>query len=435
MKILHIFHHSNLVNGVDRTTCTLMVALQKLDVSVSAIVPSEGDVTDFLRQHNIDYLILPYSCCNSVAPRAQLQFFADSASQQSSLIAFMKKRMPDVVHINTGHLLYAGLAAATLNIPAIWHIHSPFEHDLTRYQSSVGEKGYTWILEQLSSRIIGVSNDVNDSLAQYLPADRIKTLYNGIDIEGVTASATESTLNIRKELGLADNAKIVIGVGRISAQKNFASFARVAKLILKRESNVFFIIVGPKQEVEAFNELESELLHSKLSDKVFILGARLDIPALMAQSNCLLSTATFEGQGIVALEAMVLRKPVVAMACQGLRECIVDGYDGILVAPSDEQAAATNIINILNNPELASKLGNNGKQSVIDKFSSIEYAQQFLAIAEEAIAFGSASVPDSTLAFIQGLLKEINYAQQRLFRLETESVFQQIKRVLWEIIH
>ena len=171
------------------------------------------------------------------------------------------------------------------------------------------------------------------------------------------------------------------------------------------------------------------------SDKVFVLGPRLDVPSLVKQSDCFLSTAIFEGQGIAALEAMALKKPVVAMACSGLRECIKHDHDGILVALGDEQAAATNVINVLKNPELANKLGNNGKQSVIDRFSSIEYARQFLFRVEEAKAFGPAPVTESTLAFIQGLLIEINLAHQRLLQLEAETVLQRMKRALWKIMH
>ena len=435
MKILHIFHHSNLVNGVDKTTCTLIIALKKLGILVSAIVPDEGDVTDFLKQHNIIYHIVPYSCCMSLTQRAQFRFLADSANQQELLLSFIKKTRPDVIHINTGHLLHAGLAAAQLKIPAIWHIHSPFDHDLIRYQTSIGTEGYAWMLEQLSSRIIGVSNDVKISLTEHLPADRIQTLYNGIDVETTTKSASNCTINIRHELALPDNAKIVIGVGRISEAKNFASFVRVAKLIVKFESDIYFIIVGPKQESQAVVELENELLDSKLSGKVFVLGARLDVPALIKQSNCFLSTAIIEGQGIAAIEAMALQKPVVAMACSGLRECIKHEHDGILVAMGNEQAASTNIITILNNPKLACQLGQNGKQSVIDRFSSIEYAKKFILISKQAVAFGAAPISSNSLAFTQGMISEITQAHHRLLKLESETLLQHCRRNISSIIH
>ena len=55
MKILHVFHHSNLVNGVDRTTLTLLRALHQLGVNVSALVPARGDVTQALDELGVPY--------------------------------------------------------------------------------------------------------------------------------------------------------------------------------------------------------------------------------------------------------------------------------------------------------------------------------------------------------------------------------------------
>jgi len=166
-----------------------------------------------------------------------------------------------------------------------------------------------------------------------------------------------------------------------------------------------------------------------------VIGSRLDVPALIKQSNCFLSTAIFEGQGIAALEAMALQKPVVAMACSGLRECINHGHDGILVAVGDEHAAATNIITILNSPELTKQLGTNGKQSVLDKFSSIEYAKKFLIIAEQAIDFGAASISNNSLTFVQGLSNEIAQAHYRLLKLESETFLQHFQRDISSIFH
>ena len=435
MKTLHIFHHGNLVNGVDKTTCTLLVALKKLGVSVAAVVPEEGDVTDFLNTHNIEFRIIPYACCQSLAKRAQLRFLAESSGQQELLISFIQQIKPELIHINTGHLLYAGLVAAQIKIPTIFHIHSPFEHDLSRYQASIGKEGYTWLLENLSSQIIGVSDDVSNSLADYLPSERINTLYNGIDIESIIDSANSAQGNIRLALNMPKDAKLVIGIGRISTQKNFASFARIAKLVSLQQPNTYFLIVGPEQDNDAVNSLKSEIIRLELSDKIFLLGARLDVPALITQSNCFLSTAIFEGQGIAALEAMALQKPVVAMACVGLRECIENNVDGILVPLGDEVAAAAGIIEVLNSSTLTIKLGDNGHQTVQNKFSSSEYAKQFLAIADKAIKFGYAPVSANSLALTLGLLAQINLAHQQLSRFEKETLWQRCRRELWAILH
>jgi glycosyltransferase involved in cell wall biosynthesis len=433
MKTLHIFHNSDLKNGVDKTTCTLMVALKKLGVEPIATVPKAGNVTEYLQAHSIRYWLIPYSCCASRSERAQLMFYGDSFAQLDSLITLIHQETPDIIHINTGHLLHAGIAAARQKIPTIWHIHAPFAEDLTRYDSTVGTGGYIHLLKQLSSQIIGVSEDVNKSLSEHLPPDRIETLYNGIDIDELLQSAKSSSTDIRTELGLSADAKLVIGVGRISAQKDFAAFARIAAKVRKLKSDCYFVVAGPRQEPAAVSLLENEVAQNQLSNRLFILGPRDDIAALLAQSTIFLSTAIFEGQGIAALEAMALDTPPVAMACAGLRECIAHEHDGILVDPGDEDTAAAAILRLLDNPELVEKLTTNARISVAKKFSSREYAKRFLSVADAAIAYGPATMSSQELDLLSGLLAQINNAHLRLLNLEQQTLGQRIKGILWEL--
>lgn len=434
MKTLHIFHHGDLKNGVDKTTCTLIVALKKRGAIPIAVVPEEGDVTGYLDAHGISYRIMPYPCCESQAWRARLRVLAESISQRDALITLIQDEAPDVIHINTGHLLHAGLAAAHCRLPAIWHIHSPFDNDLQLHQPSIGKGGYQWLLEQLSTLVIGVSDDVSRSLTENLPNTRITTLYNGIDIDSLTADARLSSTDIRSDLGLPDNAKLVIGVGRISRQKDFASFARVAHLVGQQQRGTFFIIAGPKEEPDAVKQLEFEIERLNLADRLLILGPRNDVPQLIAQSDIFLSTALFEGQGLAALEAMALEKPVVAMACEGLRECIIHEHDGLLVAPADENAAANAVLRLLDAPDFSAKLGINGKTSVAAKFSSLGYARQFLALAETALELGPPPLSGQALEMLQGLLGEINTAHHKLLEFEHQSIKRHFKRLIWRIL-
>lgn len=431
MKTLHIFHHSDLKNGVDKTTCTLLSTLKKIGGDPIAVIPATGDVSDFLAENRIPYRIIPFSCCSSEAWRAGFRFFAESFSQSDELLKLIRQEAPDVVHINTGHLLHAGLAAARCKVPAIWHIHSPFDFDLKRYAASIGSCGYAGLLEQLSTLIIGVSDDISQSLLENLPNARITTLYNGIDIDYLTSDANLSSTDIRSDLGLPDNAKLVIGIGRISEQKNFASFARVAHLVCQHQSNTFFIIAGPEEEPDAVKQLELEIDRSNLTGRLLMLGPRSDVPKLVAQSDIFLSTALFEGHPIATLEAMGLEKPVVAMACQGLRECIMHEHDGLLVPPADENAAADAVVRLLNDPVFSAKLGAMGKKSVLTKFSSLEYAQQFLMIAETARQLGPPPISGHELEMLRGLLGEINTAHHKLLEFEQQSIKQRFKLLIW----
>ncbi len=419
MKTLHIYHNSGLLNGVEKTTTTLITELKKHDNNPIAVVPAEGDVTSYLRDKNFSYYIVPYNCCQSLTSRARLRFFVESYKQSLVIGEIFERESPNIVHINTGHLLHAGLAAAQCQIPSIWHIHSPFDIDLQRYEPTIGVRGYCSLLDSYSSGIIGVSKDVTASLMEKLTTKRIRTLYNGIDVDALIHSASSSSLNIRKELKLPSAARLIIGIGRISAQKDFATFVKVAQIISKEVENTYFVIVGPFEEDSAVHQVNTAISESGIADRIFLLGPRKDVPAILAQSNCLLSTAIFEGQGLVALEAMALQTPVVAMSCAGLRECIDHENDGLLVELGDIIGAAAAVVRVIVQPDFANMLTTEGKKTINKRFSSIQYAEGFMEIAKSAINHGP---PDKlSLAFLLGLLSELEAAEERLTKFENQT--------------
>ncbi|HRQ46768.1 MAG TPA: glycosyltransferase family 4 protein [Rhodocyclaceae bacterium] len=382
MKILHVFHHSNLLNGVDRTTLTLMRALARQGAEVRALVPQRGSVTDALEADGIAFRVADLPCCTSPAPMAELRFFARAASRAKEIATWLDEDRVDLVHLNTGHLIDGAIGAALTGTPAIWHIHAPFEVDYARYARTMSPGGYAWLLGDLGSHVLAVSDDVRTSLLAHLEADRVSTLYNGIDVAELERRAEAEPSDLRSELGLAANAPLVLGVGRISAQKDFAAFVRVAKETVDRHAEVCFAIIGPPEDPALAAALRDMITELRLERRVFVLGPRDDVPQLLDQAQIFLSTAVFEGQGLAALEAMALRKPVVAMACVGLRECIVHDHDGMLVPPADERAAASTLIELLASPARAQPLGENARRAVLERFSADTYARAFLSIAE-----------------------------------------------------
>ncbi len=414
MNILHIFHHSNLVNGVDRTTLTLLRALRKMGHSVSALVPKEGDVTDSLDKLGVRYRTAPLGCCESQAKMAEFAYLSRAATRSKMIEQWLSTEHFDLVHVNTGHLLDAALAATRSGVPAVWHIHAPYEIDLQRYVGFMPPQGYAWMLESLGSHVIAVSEDVSNSLLTHIGANKVSVLYNGIDVEELEHQAETGTTNIREELGLSPETPLVIGVGRISEQKDFATFVRVAQRVAAAHPETCFLIVGPAEERSLAGEPEAKITELQLSNRVFMLGPRMDVPKLLAQSNVFLSTAIFEGQGLAALEAMALRIPVVAMDCVGLRECLQHGTDSLVVSLGDEEGCASAVCQLLDNPGWSKTLGAQGHESVKARYSSAAYAHGFLAILDQVIANFEPGPNAGAASFALGLLTEISDAYAKI---------------------
>ncbi|CAH1386237.1 glycosyltransferase [Candidatus Nitrotoga sp. M5] len=424
MKILHVFHYSNLVNGVDRTTLTLLSALRQLGVDVSALVPDPGDVTQALDELGVPYRVASLGCCTGPSKPAELAYLAHAATRAELIESWLREGDFDLIHLNTGHLLDGAIAACKANVPVIWHIHAPFEIDYERYIRFMEPAAYAWLLGELGNHVIGVSEDVRTSLLEWLPSEKISTLYNGIDVDDLDIRAQQPRKPLREELGLPANIPLVLGLGRISAQKDFATFVRVARRVADTHSSVCFVIVGPVEARELAEALPKQIKELGLDGRVFVLGARNDAPALLAQSNVFLSTAIFEGQGLAALEAMSLNKPAVAMDCVGLRECIEHEVDGLLVPLGDEDACAQAVLRVLHDDGLAEKLGQRGRQSVLDKYSAQAYAKGFLAITESVLHNTPPNNKTAVADFALGLLKKIREAHERASQLDQRAHFQ-----------
>jgi glycosyltransferase involved in cell wall biosynthesis len=415
MKTLHIFHNSDLLNGVDLTTLTLIRSLARLGVDPQALVPRHGQVTDVLAAEGFKFKVSNLQCCTGPSVSAELRYMAQLHERAVMLEEWLREETFDLVHMNTGHLLDCAIASALTGTPAVWHIHSPFEVDYARYHRIMPASGYAWVLRSFGCHILAVSDDVSRSLSEYVPSKKISTLFNGIDIDDLDKRAAAPNKGIKSELGIDAGAPLVLGVGRISAQKDFSAFVRVADLVCKGHPNVCFAIAGPAEDQKLADSLLVQIEQLGLQRRVFVLGPRNDVPSLISQADIFLSTAVFEGQGLAALEAMSLRRPVVAMACIGLRECITHRHDGLLVPPGDESKCAELIAEVLISPSLAWQLGEQGRLTVAARFSSNTYAESFLAIVKH----NCERLPPTEVGaatFALGLLKEVREGYERLLK-------------------
>lgn len=414
MRILNVYHGADLVNGVDRVTLTLAQALRARGVEAHALVPLAGTLSDRLAQLSFPLACMPLGCCDSMAPSARAAFFAQCARRVDRICDLIRDERIDVVHGNTGHALDAAIAAGLCEVPFLMHVHAPIEVDYARYAPLLSLAGYGAMLEALSSKIVAVSADVARSFGEHVSRDAIEVVYNGIDIEAVASQAAPRARSVREELRIPATAPLVLGVGRISKQKDFAAFARVARIVRDRKREVRFAVAGPREEQDAVDALEREIDRLSLGDSLMLLGPRDDVPRLMAESDVVLSTAIFEGFPLTTLEAMSLGRPVVAMSCSGLRETVSNGVDGLLVPLGDDPGAAAAVLRLLDEEALARQLSTNAKSSASARFSHAAFASRFLEVATAAVRLGPSRGRAAMAAFGHALLKQIAALQDRV---------------------
>jgi len=184
---------------------------------------------------------------------------------------------------------------------------------------------------------------------------------------------------VREKLGL-ENEKLVMYVGRIVYHKGLEYFVRSAKYL---GPDVKHLLVGTG---DFRPELERIIEEEGIEDKVEFAGRvpNKELPDYYAAADvCVLpSVSRLEAFGIVALEAMASGTPVIVSDIPGVREVIVEGKHGLLCEPMNSQDLAGKIRTILSNPDLAEKMGINGRERVVNKFTWEKVAEDIMEVYE-----------------------------------------------------
>ena len=140
----------------------------------------------------------------------------------------------------------------------------------------------------------------------------------------------------RDSLGIPDQARLALAVGRLDVQKGIADLLEAAKLVID-QCPLWHLALAGDGPCRGWL-LEQIEVQPSLAGRVHWLGPRDDIPALLKSADILVLASLWEGMPNVVLEAMAAGRPVVATAVEGTEELVVPGQTGWLVPPRQPEA-------------------------------------------------------------------------------------------------
>jgi glycosyltransferase involved in cell wall biosynthesis len=251
-----------------------------------------------------------------------------------------------------------------------------------------------WLLKTcaryLAARTLTVSNASEEKMAALgVPRAKLRTVYNGIDLEAGARPADRS--GVRAEFGIEQGAPLAGLVGRLVDWKGPDCFIKAAAAVVKDLPDARFLLVGDaifgeKSFVDELKEMCSEL---GVADKVIFTGFRDDISAIMRSIDLLVHASTLpEPFGMVLIEAMAERRPVVATRAGGVLEIVDDGVTGILVPPRDSTAMARAMAALLSAPDTARAMGEAGLERARRLFDIATTTRQMEEALLEALGNG-----------------------------------------------
>lgn len=210
--------------------------------------------------------------------------------------------------------------------------------------------------------------------------EQVVVIPNGV--EDLRARSCALRNGYRKKLDLAPTTSLIGWVGRLKPQKNFPLFLHAcARLSTTRQWKI--LVVGDGPERYRMQTLANDV---DLADRLIWLGSRADVEGWLAATDVFVHTSDFEGMPNAVMEAMAMGLPVIASDVDGNRELIRDGINGYLLAPGDVIGFARRIDQIIDNPELADRLGEQAHRDVLQHFDMPRminaYHQLFLSLGE-----------------------------------------------------
>ena len=252
-----------------------------------------------------------------------------------------------------------------------------------------------WIMRLLNQwlarrcvRIVAISDAVREFVCavEGIPPRKVERIYYGLD----AAPAPQNVVDLRTELGWA-GAPLIGFVGRLTGQKGVDVLLNAFAIVHRALPTARLLLIGDGPQRAALAALAGGL---QISAAVHFAGWREDARAQMAALNVLAIASRWEGFGLVTLEAMQAGVAVVASRVSALPEIVLDGETGLLVPAANAAKLAAALLALLQDPQRAMQLGENGRLRAAQLFTvkqmAVQHAALYLSLAAPAAAAGRA---------------------------------------------
>jgi glycosyltransferase involved in cell wall biosynthesis len=263
------------------------------------------------------------------------------------MMRILERRRVDVVHTHEFLTsVYIGAAARLTGRPHIITMHGG------RYYAGRRRRrlALRWSAKR-SRALVGVSTTTAVELAQHLwlPRERVRVVHNGV------RSETGDRTPVRRELGIADDERLVVAIGNLYPVKAHSVLLRaLVRLNDDPATSRWRLAIAGRGEEEA--SLRRLAIDAGIADRVHLLGYRADVANVLAAGDVYAMPSLSEGLPLALIEAMFAGKPVVASDVGGIPEVVTNGTDGLLVPAGDPAALAAALKRLFLDTALAERL-------------------------------------------------------------------------------
>jgi glycosyltransferase involved in cell wall biosynthesis len=309
----------------------------------------------------------------------------------AALINLIRRERFDLIHTQLFKSNILGTIAATITgRKTILHDQvGMYPQSLQHYFSSNLIKNsyltaYRYALSR-SDRAIVLTPGTLQAYTQYygVAAQKIVVMPNAVDTQHFSPiSGAIAASSLRAELGLPDETRLILMIGRLEPEKDWWTFLEVARRVQAANGSCAFLIVGGGSEDQRLREY----VRAQHLDHVRFLGYRSNVIELLHQADVFLMTSRREPFGIVVVEAMAAGCPVVATRSGGPDSILTDGVDGLLADVADAPVLADRVVRLLCDDGLRNRIVQCARRTVVEHYSLEAIAERIAQVYTETLS-------------------------------------------------
>jgi sugar transferase (PEP-CTERM/EpsH1 system associated) len=280
------------------------------------------------------------------------------------LTGLLRRLRPDVVHSRNWAAFDAVVAARFAGVPTV--VHSEHGREITDPEGRNGRRNrIRRVLSPLVTRFVAVSRDLEGWLVNRvgIPRRKVLTIQNGVDVDRFTPDSRDKA---RRALGVSPDTVVIGTVGRLDPVKDQVSLIEAFAPLARQHPNLVAVLVGDGPHRGVVADRVSNL---GISDRVRLLGRRMDVPVLLAGFDVFVLPSIAEGMSNTVLEAMAAGVPVVATRVGGSPEMVEDGVTGLLVPVGARRELADALGVYAADSHLRALHGKAGRARAVEQFS------------------------------------------------------------------
>lgn len=345
MRVTHLIKATGIA-GAEAHLLTLLPELAQHGIEPRLIIlesPSRP-VAEFARR------------AEALGVRAELMpIYADvDPSLVVRLGRVLRANSPDVLHTHLIHAdLHGALAAGLAGVRSLVRTC----HNDDRFRRWAPVRAVSRALGRRFGRVIVISDYLGEFVKRVegVPPARVARIYYGLDPDEYLRDAQAD--GVRLSFGIGSDDGIIAYVGRLTGQKGVGDLLEAFGYVAQQFPAARLLIVG---DGPLRRRLAAQAGRAGRGRVIFV-GWRTDVPAIMQAIDVLVVPSHWEGFGLVTLEAMAARRPMIASRVSALPEIVRDGETGWLVPPGDARALAAALGEALRDPARARAMGRQGR--------------------------------------------------------------------------